>query len=55
MLAIETMSPATPGWSRPPPLALLSRLFSLIYGVSQIGLGVPLRQTGRPVMEKHAA
>jgi hypothetical protein len=54
MLAIETMSPATPGWSRPPPRATV-RLFSLIYGISQIVLGVPLRQTGRPVMEKHAA
>ena len=37
------------------PLALLFGLFSLVYGVSQIVLGVPLRQTGRSVMEKHAA
>jgi hypothetical protein len=37
------------------PLALLFGLFSLVYGVSQIVLGVPLRQTGRSVMEQHAA
>jgi hypothetical protein len=36
-------------------LALLFGLFSLVYGVSQIVLGVPLRQTGRSVMEQHAA
>ena len=34
---------------------MLFGLFSLVYGVSQIVLGVPLRQTGRSVMEKHAA
>jgi hypothetical protein len=30
-------------------------LFGLVYGVSQIVMGVQLRETGRPVMEKHAA
>jgi hypothetical protein len=34
---------------------MLFGLFSLVYGVSQIVLGVPLRQTGRSVMENHAA
>jgi hypothetical protein len=32
---------------------LLFGLFILVYGVSQIAL--PLRQTGRSVMEEHAA
>jgi hypothetical protein len=36
-----------------PPVVLLFCLFSLVYGVCQIVL--PLRQTGRSVMEKHAA
>ena len=39
-------------------LALLFGLFSLIYGVSQIAMGIHLRQTGRtlrPVVEKDAA
>ena len=38
-----------------PRLDMLFCLFSLVYGVSQIVLGVPLRQTGRSVMENHAA
>ena len=38
-----------------PLLDMLFGLFSLVYGVSQIVLGVPLRQTGRSVMENHAA
>jgi uncharacterized membrane protein HdeD (DUF308 family) len=39
-------------------LALLFGLFSLIYGVSQIAMGIQLCQTGRtlhPVVEKDAA
>jgi hypothetical protein len=36
-------------------LALLFGLFGLVYGVSQIVMGAQPRETGHPVMEKHAA